>query len=80
MPASKHRVVPPTVYSFEFGSFQIANIMDGKVVREGLHPSYGAGRPIEKADELCRANNIESNRYEHLPLAAKAWRTDGMPS
>jgi glyoxylase-like metal-dependent hydrolase (beta-lactamase superfamily II) len=65
MPASKHGVVQPTVYGFEFGSFQIANIMDGKVVREGLHPSFGAGRPIEEADELCRANNIESNRYEH---------------
>ncbi len=58
-------LVQPVIYSFEFGKFQIANIMDGKVVRDGLHPSFGPEHPMKEADQLCRANRIEANRYEH---------------
>ena len=66
MRASKHGVVQPTVYSFEFGSFQIANIMDGKVVREALRPSFGIGRPIEEADELCPSLGRKMERRQRL--------------
>ena len=58
-------LVQPVVYSFQFGDFQIANIMDGKVLRDGLHPTFGPEHSIQEADQLCRANRIESNRYEH---------------
>jgi hypothetical protein len=55
----------PTIYRFKLGGFEIANIMDSKVIREGLHPSFGGEQPAEAALEVCRANRIETNRYEH---------------
>ena len=55
----------PSVYRFKFGDFEIANILDGKVIRDGLHPSFGPEQSAEAALELCRANAIEANRYVH---------------
>jgi glyoxylase-like metal-dependent hydrolase (beta-lactamase superfamily II) len=55
----------PTIYRFKLGGFEIANIMDSKVIREGLHPSFGGEQPVEAAQAVCRANRIETNRYEH---------------
>src|SRR5215467_10611528 len=55
----------PAVYRFKFGDFEIANVMDSKVMREGLHPSFGGERPAEEAHALARANRIDPQRYEH---------------
>jgi len=55
----------PAVYRFKFGDFEIANVMDSKVMREGLHPSFGGERPAEEAHALFRANRIDPQRYEH---------------
>ncbi|MFZ3359245.1 MAG: MBL fold metallo-hydrolase, partial [Xanthobacteraceae bacterium] len=55
----------PTIYRFKFGSFEIANILDGKVIRDGLHPGFGPEHSADEAAKLCRSNNIEPNRYEH---------------
>lgn len=55
----------PAVYQFKFGAFAIANILDGKVIRAGLHPSFGAERSADEAQKLCRANYIEADRYVH---------------
>jgi glyoxylase-like metal-dependent hydrolase (beta-lactamase superfamily II) len=55
----------PHIYRFKFGGFEIANIMDSKAVREGLHPSFGGEQPVEAVQELARANRIDANRYEH---------------
>ncbi len=55
----------PSVYRFKFGDFEIANILDGKVIRDGLHPSFGPERTAEEAASLCRANAIDANRYLH---------------
>jgi glyoxylase-like metal-dependent hydrolase (beta-lactamase superfamily II) len=55
----------PTLYRFKFGDFEITNVLDSKVIRTGLHPNFGAEHPAEGAQELCRANGIESDRYEH---------------
>src|SRR6202521_5147211 len=55
----------PTIYRFKFGGFEIANIMDSKVIRAGLHPSFGGEQPAQAAQELARANRIEADRYEH---------------
>jgi glyoxylase-like metal-dependent hydrolase (beta-lactamase superfamily II) len=55
----------PNVYRFKFGDFEIANILDGKVIRDGLHPSFGPERPATEAESLCRKNGIEANRYVH---------------
>src|ERR1051325_5550927 len=55
----------PAVYRFKLGDFEITNIMDSKVVREGLPPSFGGERPAEEMQALARANRIDPLRYEH---------------
>lgn len=55
----------PSVYRFKFGDFEIANILDGKVIRDGLHPSFGPERTAEEVESLCRANAIDAHRYLH---------------
>src|SRR6516164_8513195 len=65
MPASMQGELQPTIYRFKFGGFEIANIMDSKAIREGLHPGFGGDQPAAAAQELARANNIELSRFEH---------------
>ena len=65
MTASLQGEMQPAIYRFKFGDFEIANIMDSKVVRGGLHPSFGGERPPEEMQTLARANRIDPQRYEH---------------
>ncbi len=65
MPASMQGELQPTIYRFKFGGFEITNIMDSKVIREGLHPSIGGDQPAEAAEQLARANRIETGRFQH---------------
>ena len=65
MPAAMQGEMQPTVYRFKFGGFEIANIMDSKVVREGLHPIFGGNQQADAAQELARANHIDTIRFEH---------------
>ena len=65
MPASMQGEMQPAVYRFKFGDFEITNILDSKVVREGLHPSFGGERPTGEMQALARANRIDPQRYEH---------------
>jgi glyoxylase-like metal-dependent hydrolase (beta-lactamase superfamily II) len=55
----------PTIYRFKFGAFEVTTILDSKVVREALHPSFGGERPAAEVEALCRANGIDPKRYEH---------------
>jgi glyoxylase-like metal-dependent hydrolase (beta-lactamase superfamily II) len=55
----------PAIYRFKLGEFEIANILDSKVVRDGLHPSFGGERPVAEMEELAAANRIDPKRYEH---------------
>src|SRR3984893_2793971 len=65
VPASMQGEKQPAIYRFKFGDFEIVNIMDSKVVREGLHPSFGGERSVEEMRALARANRIDPQRYEH---------------
>ena len=65
MPASMQGEKQSAVYRFKFGDFEITNILDSKVVREGLHPSFGGERPADEMQALARANRIDPQRYEH---------------
>src|SRR5512143_279651 len=59
-------VKQPNFYSFKLGGFEVATILDGKSVRDSLHPNFGGN--ASSADEvlaLARANNIDTNRFEH---------------
>jgi len=65
VPAAMQGELQPTIYRFKFGEFEIANILDSKVVRDGPYPAFGGERPAEEAEALCRANRIDPKRYEH---------------
>ena len=79
MPASMQGEMQPTIYRFKFGGFEIANIMDSKVIREGLQPAFGGEQPAERgAGALPRptasmpiATSIRSFRRSSIP--ARSW-------
>jgi glyoxylase-like metal-dependent hydrolase (beta-lactamase superfamily II) len=65
VPASLQGELQPTIYRFKLGEFEVANIMDSKVMREGLHPSFGGERPVAEMEALAALNRIDAKRYEH---------------
>jgi glyoxylase-like metal-dependent hydrolase (beta-lactamase superfamily II) len=55
----------PTIYRFKLGSFEVAPIMDSKVVRSGLTPSFGGEAGAADVKALAAANRIDADKYEH---------------
>ena len=55
----------PTIYRFKLGGFEVATIMDSKVIRSGLSPSFGGEAAAAEVKALAAANRIEADRYEH---------------
>jgi glyoxylase-like metal-dependent hydrolase (beta-lactamase superfamily II) len=55
----------PTIYRFKLGSFEVAPIMDSKVVRSGLTPSFGGEAGATDVKALAAANRIDADKYEH---------------
>jgi glyoxylase-like metal-dependent hydrolase (beta-lactamase superfamily II) len=70
MPAAMLGERQPTDYRFVLGSFEVTTILDSKVVREGLSPSYGGEAAADAVHALACANRIDPSRYEHpfIPL------------
>jgi glyoxylase-like metal-dependent hydrolase (beta-lactamase superfamily II) len=60
-----HGEMQPTIYRFKLGGFEVTTIMDSKVIREGLTPSYGGEAHAEEVKALAKANRIDANRYQH---------------
>jgi glyoxylase-like metal-dependent hydrolase (beta-lactamase superfamily II) len=65
VPALLQGDLQPAIYRFKLGGFEVASILDGKSMREGLHPNFGANASAAEVHALARANNIDSNRFEH---------------
>lgn len=65
MPASLNGELQPTFYRFKLGGFEVATILDGKSIRDNLHPNFGGNATAEEVHALARANNIDTNRFEH---------------
>ncbi len=65
MPAPMQGEMQPSIYRFKLGSFEVATVLDGKSIRDALHPSFGGNAPAEEVHALARANNIDTNRFEH---------------
>lgn len=65
MPASMQGEMQPTIYRFKLGGFEVATIMDSKVIRPGLTPSFGGEAKAEEVKALAKANRIEADRYQH---------------
>jgi glyoxylase-like metal-dependent hydrolase (beta-lactamase superfamily II) len=63
--ASLQGELQPTIYRFKLGEFEVATILDAKAIREGLHPHYGANASADEVMALARANNIDTQRFEH---------------
>jgi len=55
----------PTIYRFKLGEFEVATVLDAKAIREGLHPHYGANASPDEVHALAKANNIDTQRFEH---------------
>jgi glyoxylase-like metal-dependent hydrolase (beta-lactamase superfamily II) len=55
----------PTIYRFKLGSFEVATIMDSKVIRSGLTPSFGGEAGAAEVKALAAAARIDADRYEH---------------
>ncbi len=65
MPAPMHGELQPTVHRFKLGEFEALSILDAKAIRDGLHPHYGANATADEVHALARANNIDTQRFEH---------------
>ena len=55
----------PTIYRFKLGGFEVTPIMDSKVIRAGLSPSFGGEANADAVKALAKANRIDADRYEH---------------
>ena len=65
MPASMQGEMQPNIYRFKLGGFEVAPIMDSKVIRSGLSPSFGGEAAAAEVKAVAAANRIEADRYEH---------------
>ena len=65
MTASMQGEMQPTIYRFKLGGFEVATIMDSKVIREGLTPSFGGEAGAAEVKVLAAAARIDGNRYQH---------------
>jgi glyoxylase-like metal-dependent hydrolase (beta-lactamase superfamily II) len=65
VPAAIQGEMQPTIYRFKLGGFEVATIMDSKVIREGLSPSFGGEPAAAEVKALAAANRIDANRYQH---------------
>jgi glyoxylase-like metal-dependent hydrolase (beta-lactamase superfamily II) len=65
VPAQMQGELQPAVYRFKFGGLEISNILDSKVIRDGLYPGFARNAPADAAQNLAHANHIEANRFEH---------------
>ena len=65
MPAAMQGELQPAINRFKFGGFEIANIMDSKVIRDQLHPGIGGDQPVSAVEDLARANRIDGKRFQH---------------
>ncbi len=65
MPAAIQGEMQPTIYRFKLGGFEVATIMDSKVIRSGLTPSFGGEAGAAEVKALAAAARMDADRYEH---------------
>ena len=59
------REMQPSIFRFKLGDFEVATIMDSKVIRTGLTPSFGGEAAAAEVKALAAVNRIDADRYEH---------------
>jgi glyoxylase-like metal-dependent hydrolase (beta-lactamase superfamily II) len=65
VPAPLHGELQPTIARFKLGGFEVTPIMDSKVIRPGLTPSFGGEAAAEAVKAVAKANRIDADRYLH---------------
>jgi len=65
VPASMQGEMQPSIFRFKLGDFEVATIMDSKVIRTGLTPSFGGEAAAAEVKALAAVNRIDADRYEH---------------
>jgi glyoxylase-like metal-dependent hydrolase (beta-lactamase superfamily II) len=65
VPAAIQGEMQPTIYRFKLGGFEVATIMDSKVIRSGLTPSFGGEAGAAEVKALAAAARMDADRYEH---------------
>src|SRR5262249_34839227 len=50
---------------FKLGGFEVTSFLDGKSIRDKLHPNFGGNTSADEVHALARANNIDTERFEH---------------
>lgn len=60
-----HGELQPTIHRFKLGGFEVTPIMDSKVIRPGLTPSFGGETGADEVKALAKANKIDADRYQH---------------
>ena len=58
-------LIQPQIYQFELGNFEVTNILDGKVIRNGLANKFAEDQPIARVQELALRQQIDAERFEH---------------
>jgi glyoxylase-like metal-dependent hydrolase (beta-lactamase superfamily II) len=58
-------IMQPNINRFRLGAFEVTNILDGIILRDGLHPRFGADQPAEAAHALAHANRIDPDKFLH---------------
>jgi glyoxylase-like metal-dependent hydrolase (beta-lactamase superfamily II) len=65
VPAPMHGEMQPAISRFKLGGFEITPIIDSKVIRPGLTPSFGGEAQADEVKALAKANRIDADRYQH---------------
>jgi glyoxylase-like metal-dependent hydrolase (beta-lactamase superfamily II) len=65
MVSRRQGVKRPQIYRFKLGGFEVTNILDSTIVREGVHPRFGANQQAQAVHDLARANRLDGARFEH---------------
>lgn len=58
-------VLRPMLYRFKLGAFEVANILDGFVVRPGPHPIFGQDQAEADVQAFARAQNLPAIQLEN---------------
>ncbi|MFM1816017.1 MAG: hypothetical protein RLZ98_2712, partial [Pseudomonadota bacterium] len=55
----------PEIYRFKLGDFEVTTILDGTVVRKGIHPTFGQDQGKDIVGTLAEANNLSAAALEN---------------
>jgi len=65
VPAPMQGELQPALYRFKLGGFEVMPIMDSKVIRSGLSPSFGGEAQAAEVKALAKANRLDPDKYQH---------------